>query len=98
MGKFFKHKLPSLLLLVLVHSRGLKGNQAPPPHPGPAGEDIGREGGAGVVYVLSWGVETLAAVTQEAGGVGLGVQVEEECAIGDCQTPVEYIKRVLQII
>ena len=45
---------------------------------------------------LSWGIETLAAVTQETGGVGLGVQVQEEGPIYHSKTAMEHIKTVLE--
>ena len=45
---------------------------------------------------LARGVEALAAVADEAGGIGLGVEVQEERAIHDSQAAMEYVKTVLQ--
>lgn len=95
MGELLDHKLPAVLLLALVHAGGLERYETTTPHPRPAGEDVGWEGGAGVVYVLARGVQALAAVAQEAGGVGFGVEVEKECPVRHSKTSVEYVKRVL---
>lgn len=40
-------------------------------------------------------VEALAAMTEKAWGIGLGVEIEKEGAVHDCQTAVEYIKAAL---
>lgn len=73
MGELLQDVLPSLLLLEFVHALGDEGDQAPPPHAGTAREDVGRESGAGVVDELPGRIQALAAMTEEAGSVGLGV-------------------------
>lgn len=42
-------------------------------------------------------VEALAAMAEEAGGVGLGVEVEEECPVDHCKTSVEDVEAVLEL-
>lgn len=49
-----------------------------------------------MVDELAWGVEALAAVAEKTGGVGFGVEVEEEGAVHHGQTAVEDVKAVLQ--
>ena len=93
--EFLEHVLPALLLLQFVHSGGDKRHQTTSPHSGATGDDGGREGGAGVVDELTRRIETLAAMTEETGSVGLGVQVEEECTKHHGKTSVEDIETVL---
>lgn len=50
-----------------------------------------------MVDELARRVQALAAVTQQAGGVGLAVQVEEEGAVHHRQAAVEHVKAVLQL-
>ena len=45
---------------------------------------------------LSRRVEALTAMAQKTGGVGLGVEVQEEGPIDHRQTPVKDIEAVLQ--
>ena len=97
MRELLQHILPALLLLQFVHSRGHEGNEAATPHARPARHDGGREGRAGVVDELARGVETLAAMTEEAWCVGLGVEVEEEGPKHNSQTAVEDVETVLQL-
>ena len=95
--KLLQHVLPPLLLLKFVDSRGHERNKTAPPHAGPAWHDGGGEGGAGVVNELARGIEALAAMTEEAWCVGLGVEIEEEGPKHDSQTAVEHVKTVLQL-
>ena len=89
--------LPALLLLEFVHSGGDEGDKAATPHARATGDNGGGEGGAGVVDELAGWVEALAAMTEEAGGVGLGVQVEKEGPKHHGQTAVEDIEAVLEL-
>lgn len=97
MRELFEDVLPPLLLLGLVDSRRDEGDETPSPHPGTTGDDVRGEGGAGMVNELSGGVKTLAAVTEKAWRVGLGIKVEKESAVDDCETAMEYIETVLQL-
>ena len=98
MRELLQDILPTLLLLQLVHPLGDEGNQATPPHAGPAGKDVRREGGARMMDELSGRVQTLAAMAQEARGVGLGVEVEEKRPVHHCQASVEDVEAVLQLV
>ena len=48
-----------------------------------------------MVDELPWWVETLAAMTEETGGVGFCVEIEEKSTKHNGQTAVEHIKAVL---
>ena len=48
-----------------------------------------------MVDELAWRVETLAAMTEETRGVGLGVEIEEKSAKDHSKTAMEDIKTVL---
>lgn len=50
-----------------------------------------------MVDKLSWRVQALAAVTEETGGVGLQVKVQEKCPIHHRKTAVEDVKAVLKL-
>lgn len=50
-----------------------------------------------MVDKLSWGVQALAAVTEETGGVGFQVKVQEKCPIDHCKAAVEDVKAVLKL-
>ena len=50
-----------------------------------------------MVNELSGRIKTLAAVTEKARRVGLGVEVEKESAVDDRETAMEYIETVLQL-
>lgn len=95
--EFLQHVLPSLFLLELVHSRGDEGDKTASPHARPTGEDVGREGGTGVVNKLPRRVETFAAMAEKAGSICLGVEIEEEGAIHNGKTAMEDIKTVLEL-
>ena len=97
MGELLQHKLPSLLLLQLVHPGGDEGHEAAAPHAGAAGDNGGGEGRAGVVNELARGVEALAAMAEETWSIGFRVEVEEECAKDHSKTAVEDIKAVLEL-
>ena len=94
--KLLQNVLPALLLLELVDARGDQGYKAAPPHARATGDNGCGEGGAGVVDELARGVEGLAAVAEEAGGVGLGVEIEEEGTKDHRQTAMKDIETVLQ--
>ena len=97
MRELFEDVLPSLLLLGLVDSRRDKGDETPSPHPGTTGDNVRGEGRARMVNELSGRIKTLAAVTEKARRVGLGVEVEKESAVDDRETAMEYIETVLQL-
>ena len=44
---------------------------------------------------LAWRVQAFAAMTEQAWGVGLGVEIEEEGTVDHGQTTVEYVKAAL---
>ena len=51
-----------------------------------------------MVNVLSGRIEALATMAENAGSVGLGVEVKEEGGVGNRQAPMEDIERVLEFI
>ena len=50
-----------------------------------------------MVDELAGRVQALTAVTEQAGGVGFSVEVEEECAVHYSQAAMEHVKTVLQL-
>lgn len=48
-----------------------------------------------MVDELPGGIQTLAAVTEEAWSIGLGIQVEKERSIDDSQTAMENVETTL---
>ena len=44
---------------------------------------------------LSRRVQTLAAVAEETGCIGLGVEIEKECSIDDSKATMKDVKTVL---
>ena len=93
--ELLQHVLPALLLLEFVHPGGDQGHETAPPHAGPARYDRGREGRARVVDELAGWVEAFAPVTQQAGGVCFGVEVQEESPEHDSKAAVKHVKAVL---
>ena len=95
MRKLLENVLPSLFLLSLVDSGRDEGDEAASPHARATGDNVLGESGASVVDELSGGIETLAAVAEEAGSVGLGVEVEKESAVDHCETAMKDVETVL---
>ena len=50
-----------------------------------------------MVNILSRRIKTLAAVTEDAGSIGLCIEIEEESPIGDSQTAMKNVKCILQL-
>ena len=97
MRELLKNILPSLLLLSLVDACRDEGYETTPPHARATGDNVGGKSRTGMMNKLSRGVEALAAVTEEAGGIGLSVEIKKESSIDHSQTAMENIKTVLQL-
>lgn len=50
-----------------------------------------------MVDELAWRVQTLAAMTEEARGIGLGVEVEEKSTIDHRQAAMEHVETILEL-
>ena len=50
-----------------------------------------------MVNELARGIETLAAMTEKAGSIGLRVKVEKECSVDNSQASMENIETVLEL-
>ena len=83
MGEFLEDILPSLFLLCFVDASRDERDETASPHAGATRDNVGGKSGTDVMYELSGGIETLAAVTEEAGSIGLRVEIEEECSVHD---------------